>query len=126
MRVTQNPVDAKFREIVDKLRRSLSRFQAALLVGPYGLVDCVADDPDVNVETIAEEYATLLRIAQSASEDSGAGNLVENILVSEKSVMLARRLSPERYLLLLSHAHDQIGRARYELKLAAREINSLK
>jgi predicted regulator of Ras-like GTPase activity (Roadblock/LC7/MglB family) len=76
----------------------------------------------LNLETIAGEYATLLRIAQSASQDSGAGDLVENILRGEKSVMIARRIPPDHYLILLSRAPDQIGRARYELKQVAREI----
>ena len=97
-----------------------------MLVAPHGLVSHVADDPSLNIETIAEEYVTLLRIARSASEDSGAGNLVENILVSENSVMLARSVSPDRYLILLSRAQEQIGRARYELKQAAWEIRHWK
>src|SRR5262245_19734178 len=123
---TQNSAEAKFRNIVDKLRRNLTRIQAVILVGSHGLVDYVADDLSLNVETIAEEYATLLRIAQSAAEDSGAGSLVENVLVSEQSVMIARSVSPDRYLILLSRAQDQIGRARYELRQAAWEIRSWK
>jgi predicted regulator of Ras-like GTPase activity (Roadblock/LC7/MglB family) len=95
-----------------------------MLVGPHGVVCHVLDDAELNLETVAEEYATLLRVARSASEDSGAGNVVENILVSEKSVMIARNVSSHHYLVLLSRAQDQIGRARYELKQAAREIRN--
>jgi predicted regulator of Ras-like GTPase activity (Roadblock/LC7/MglB family) len=119
---TQNQRYVKFRQVVDKLRRSITQIQAVILVGPQGVVDYVLDDPALNLETIAGEYATLLRIARSASEDSGAGNIVENVLVSEKSVMIARNISPDHYLILLSRAQDQIGRARYELKQVAREI----
>ena len=95
-----------------------------MLVGPHGVVEHVADDPTLNLETIAEEYATLLRIAERALEDSGAGGLVEKILVSEQSVVIARSVSPDHYLILLCGAQDQIGRARYELKIAAWEISS--
>lgn len=118
----QNLTQAKFREVLEKLRKSVTGIQAVLLVGPDGVVDYVLDDPALNLETIAGEYATLLRIARSASEDSGAGNLVENIVVSEKSIMIARSISPEHYLILLSRSQDQIGRARYELKQAAWEM----
>jgi predicted regulator of Ras-like GTPase activity (Roadblock/LC7/MglB family) len=93
-----------------------------MLVGPHGVVDHVLDDPALSLETIAGEYATLLRIARSASQDSGAGNLVENVLVSENSVMIARSISEDHYLILLSRSPDQIGRARFELKQAAREL----
>jgi len=96
-----------------------------MLVGPHGLVDLVADDPALNLETIADEYATLLRIARRALEDSEAGGLVENVLVSERSVVIARSVSPDQYLILLSGAQDQIGRARYELKQAAWELSNV-
>ena len=100
----------------------MAHIQAVVLIGPQGVVHYVVDDSALNFETIAGEYATLLRIARSASEDSEAGNLVENILVSEKSVMIARNVSADHYLILLSRAQDQIGRARYEVKQAAWEL----
>jgi predicted regulator of Ras-like GTPase activity (Roadblock/LC7/MglB family) len=96
--------------------------QGILLVGPQGIIDHVLDDPALNFETIGVEYATLLRIARSASQDSGGGNLVENIVVSENSIMIARCVAADHYLLLLARSQDQIGRARFELKQAARAI----
>ena len=121
-RRTQNSIQAKFRRAVVKLRRGVTQIQAVMLVGPHGVVDHVLDDPSLNLETIAGEYATLLRVARSASEDSGAGNLVENVLVSERSVMIARTVPPDHYVILLFRSQEQIGRARYELKKAASEI----
>jgi len=118
----QNSVQAKFREVLAKLRTAVPEVQAVLLVGPDGVVDYLLEDAALNLETIAGEYATLLRIARSASEDSGSGNLLENIVVSEKSIMIARAVSPELYLIMLARSHDQLGRARYELKQAAWEI----
>ncbi len=94
-----------------------------MFVGPEGVIDSFLDDPALNLETIAGEYATLLRVARSAAEDSGAGNLVENVLVSEKSIMIARIVSSEHSLILLARSQDQIGRARYELKQAAWEMS---
>ena len=118
----EDPIKAKFREVLAKLRTSVAEIQALILVGPEGVVDYVLDDTSLNLETIAGEYATLLHIARSASEDSGSGSLVENIVVSEKSIMIARCVAPEHYLILLARSQDQLGRARYELKQAAWEI----
>jgi predicted regulator of Ras-like GTPase activity (Roadblock/LC7/MglB family) len=112
----------KFREIVKKLRNSVGGIQAVILVGSEGVRDCVLEDSTLNIDLIAGEYETLLRIAHRASEDSGAGNLLENIMVSEKSTMIARSIAPQDYVILLFRSHDQIGRARYELKRAASEI----
>jgi predicted regulator of Ras-like GTPase activity (Roadblock/LC7/MglB family) len=118
----EDAIKAKFREVLAKLRDSVTDIQAVILVGPEGVVDYVLDDTSLNLETIAGEYATLLHIARSASEDSGSGNLVENIVVSEKSIMIARSVAAEHYLIMLARSQDQLGRARYELKQAAWEI----
>ena len=118
----QNSIQAKFREVAAKLRTSVPNIQVLIVVGPEGVIDHLLEDTALNLETIAGEYATLLHIARSASEDSGSGGLVENIVVSEKSVMIARTVIPEHYLILLARSQDQIGRARYELKQAVWEL----
>jgi predicted regulator of Ras-like GTPase activity (Roadblock/LC7/MglB family) len=120
----QNSIQTKFRQVFEKLRNTVADIQAVILVGPEGVIDYMLDDMSLNLETIAGEYATLLHIARSASEDSGSGSLVENIVVSEKSIMLARTIAPEHYLILLARSQDQIGRARYELKQAGWEIQA--
>jgi predicted regulator of Ras-like GTPase activity (Roadblock/LC7/MglB family) len=118
----QNSLQPKFREVLAKLRESVRDIQALILVGPEGVIDYTLDDTSLNLETIAGEYATLLHIARSASQDSGSGDLLENIVVSEKSIMIARTVTSEHYLILLARSQDQLGRARYELKRAASEL----
>ena len=108
--------------MLEKLRKNVSGLQALILVGPDGVLEQIVEDTTLDLETIVGEYTTLLRIARSASEDSGSGDLVENIVVSERSIMIARSVAGEQYLILLSRSQDQIGRARYELKQAAWEI----
>ena len=105
-----------------KLQQNIADVQAIVLLGPEGVVDYAQMDPGLNIETTAIEYGTLLRVAGRAAEDSGAGNLIEHILVSERSVMIARTISPEHFLILLCRSQDQIGRARYELRQAAWEL----
>ena len=118
----KSPVQAKFRDVLETLRKKVAGVQAVVMLGHDGVVDHILADPLLNVETIAGEYATLLRITARTSEDAGAGKLIEQIIVSDKSIMIARAVSPEHFLVLLSRTQDQIGRARYELKKAAWEI----
>ena len=94
----------RFREALEYLRKNVGNIQAVIFVGPEGVVDHLVEDPSLDIETIVGEYIPLLHIACSVSEDSGAGNLVENIVVSERSVMLARCISPKDYLILLSRS----------------------
>jgi predicted regulator of Ras-like GTPase activity (Roadblock/LC7/MglB family) len=113
---------SKFRLALEKLSKNVADVQALILIGPEGIVEQIVEDTTLDLETIIDEYTTLLRIARSASEDSGAGDLVENIVVAERSIMIARSIASEHYLILLSRSQDQIGRARYEVKQAAWEI----
>ena len=118
----KTPVAAQFRDVLETIRKKLSDVQAILIVGPDGVVDHVLADSSLKIETIASEYAMLLRIAGRASQGAGAGNLVEQTVISEKSIMIARLVSPQHFVILITKAQDQIGRARFELKNAASEI----
>jgi predicted regulator of Ras-like GTPase activity (Roadblock/LC7/MglB family) len=115
-------IQKEFRDILDKLQKKVSNIQAVILAGPDEVLDSLLVDPALDLDTIASEYATLLRIATRTSDDTGAGNLLEQIIVSDKSVMIARSVSPHEFLILLCRTQDQIGRARYELRHAAWEI----
>ena len=110
---------------LERLSKNVTEVQALILIGPEGVIDRIVEDVNLDLDRIVDEYTTLLRIARSASEDSGAGDLVENIVVSERSIMIARSIGSEQYLILLSRSQDQIGRARYEVKQAAWEISKL-
>ena len=118
----ESPVQTNFRITLERLRDEIDDTQAVLLAGPEGVIDYILVDPTLNIETVAGEYAMLLRIAGRTTEDTGAGNLVEQIVVSERSIMIARSISPQHFLILLCRTQDQVGRARYEMKQAAREI----
>ena len=116
-----NLTQTRLRDVLERLQKNVADIQAIVLLGPDGVVDHICVDTSLNIETIAIEYGTLLRIAGRASEDSGAGDLIEHIVVSDKSNMIARTVWPETFLIVLSRSQE-IGRARYELKQAAREI----
>jgi predicted regulator of Ras-like GTPase activity (Roadblock/LC7/MglB family) len=117
-----NLAQSNVRDVLESLRRNVEQVQAIILLGPNGILDYVRFDSALNVETIAGEFGTLLRIAGRTSQDSGAGNLVEHIVVSDDSSMIARVIFPGHFLILISGSSDGLGRARYELRQAAREI----
>jgi predicted regulator of Ras-like GTPase activity (Roadblock/LC7/MglB family) len=118
----ESPVQTNYRTLLERLRKKIDDTLAVVLAGPDGLVDYLAVDPTLSIETVASEYAMLLRIAHRTSHDAQAGNLLEHIVVSERFIMVARTVAPEHFLILFCRRPDQIGRARYEVKQAAREI----
>ena len=118
------PAQVDLRDVLDRLRHRIPATQAVILVGPDRTIDSILEDTSLDLATLAQEYATLFRIAERTSEDTGAGILTEHILVSQKSVMIARSVSQNHFLIVLFRSKDQVGRARYELKQAAWEIQT--
>ena len=112
----------EFRDVVDELRKKVAGIQAVILGGSDQVLDSALFDSSLDIDTIASEYATLLRIARRASEDAGAGAVIEQILISEKLVMIARSVSAGQFLIIVCRSQVQVGRARYELRRAASEI----
>jgi predicted regulator of Ras-like GTPase activity (Roadblock/LC7/MglB family) len=115
----------KFHPVLDGLRQRLEGSRAVVIVGKDGVLDHVIADQGADVDTLAGEYGTLVQIATRTSRDAGAGNLVEHIVVSDNYTVVARNISPDHFLIVFFQKPDQIGRARYELKTAAREITRL-
>jgi predicted regulator of Ras-like GTPase activity (Roadblock/LC7/MglB family) len=101
-----------------RLRNKVAGAMAIVIVGPNGVIDYSAAAPSLDMDRFAGEYATLLRIARRTSDDAGTGALLEHIVVSEKSVFIARNILPDYFLILVASDREHLGRARYELKKA--------
>ena len=99
------------------MREKLPGLRAFFLLGAGGeLLEHVEEDSRINAEVFAAEYATLLRIAQSASKDTGMGDLQEQILTSATSIVLLSRFSRDRFGVFVCSPDEHLGRLRYELK----------
>ena len=116
-------LQSRFRPALERLQQKIAGTKAIVVVGSDGVVvEQLAVDSAADTEMLAAEFATLLRIARRTSEDTGAGGLIEHILVSDKAITLARHVSADHFLILICEVRDQIGRARYELKQTAWEL----
>jgi predicted regulator of Ras-like GTPase activity (Roadblock/LC7/MglB family) len=99
------------------MREKLPGIRAFFLLDAGGeLLAHVVQGPTIDVEVFAAEYAMLLRIAQSASRDSGMGDLEEQILTSATGIILLHRLPKNRFALFVCSPEEHLGRLRYELK----------
>jgi predicted regulator of Ras-like GTPase activity (Roadblock/LC7/MglB family) len=99
------------------MREKLPGLRAFFLLGAGGeLLAHVAEDVRMDPDAFAAEYATLLRIAQSASNDTGMGELQEQILTSAASIILLHRFPGDRFGVFVCSPDEHLGRIRYELK----------
>jgi len=99
------------------MQEKLPGLRAFFLLGPGGeLLAHVALDPRINPDTFAAEHAMLLRIAQSASSDTGMGELQEQTLTTATSLILLHRFPRDRFGVFVCSPDEHLGRLRYELK----------
>ena len=89
-----------FQEVSESVRKQLKGFQALALVSlDGGVVEQLTADSTLNPDTLSE-FATILRIAQHTSEDTAAGQLTEMSWTADRSLVLARRVAGESFLIL--------------------------
>ena len=120
MHATSVMPETRFGEIFDQIRNSVAGIRAIVVLGADGGVPAhFAAAPDFEVEAFASEYVMLLRIASRTSEDVSSGKLNEHIAISERTLTIARRFDGNSFLIVISDSHDQVGRARYEIRRAA-------
>ncbi len=108
---------ALLRELVEKVPGG----QAGLLMGVDGIaVDAyVAAPPGIDVQQAGAEYAGVLAAARRAAESLEAGAVEELTLTTERSVLLARMVTPEYFVALAIAPGGHRGRGRFHLRLAS-------
>lgn len=110
---------AQYRDLCEGFRKKIDGIRAVVLVSLDGsILDRVGDDGPIRAGDLASEYATLFRIASRTSQDAGTGEVIEHVVVSDRSTVVARKISPELILMVVTDP-DHIGRTRYELKRIA-------
>jgi len=99
------------------MREKLPGIRAFFLLDAGGeLLEHAIHGQALDIEAFAAEYAMLLRIAQSASRDSGMGDLEEQILTTATGIVFLHRLPKSRFALFVCSPDEHLGRLRYELK----------
>jgi predicted regulator of Ras-like GTPase activity (Roadblock/LC7/MglB family) len=106
------------------LREKLPGIRAFFLLGAGGeLLAHASEDRRIiaaGADMFASEYATLLRIAQSALRDTGMGELQEQILTSATSTLVLHCIPKngvtDRVAVFVCSPDEHLGRLRYELK----------
>jgi len=103
--------------VLSALREALPGLRAFFILGTAGeLLDGATAEPAVDLTILASEYATLLRIVERTSKDTGMGDVQEQILISSTSLTVVLHLPNDSFAVFVCAPGEQIGRLRYELK----------
>ena len=110
-------------DIFNSLRKKFPELQAVVLIGAAGTVRFhAAPNLSLDLETFSAEYSTLYRIALRTAQDTAMGDAFEQILISNKSVLLLRRFGTGNLAVFVCGPNPQLGRLRFEIRNLARRL----
>ena len=118
-------MQASIGQLFNSLRDKVPELKAAILIGASGGFDVHSSaDFSIDAETFAAEYAALFRIARRTAQDTALGDAVEQILISDKAILVARRFRTDDVVVFVCGADQHLGRLRYEIRRLAEQSPS--
>jgi predicted regulator of Ras-like GTPase activity (Roadblock/LC7/MglB family) len=110
----------------ESLKRVMAGAEDALGVAMVGMDGIVVDeqkrDGDLDLQSLGAEYCGLMKTVEKTSSTLSLGMARELSIVSEKGMVIVRRINPDYFLLLVMHPEGNFGKGRFLLR---REIASL-
>jgi predicted regulator of Ras-like GTPase activity (Roadblock/LC7/MglB family) len=114
-----------FREDLEAICGRVDGAFAASLMGFDGIaIETAQVKPPAGIEllNVIVEYSGILSQVRQAAESLQMGKASEVSIRTEKLVAVARPLTPDYFVLLALAPDGNIGRARYELRIAAPKL----
>ncbi|HET9131747.1 MAG TPA: roadblock/LC7 domain-containing protein [Terriglobia bacterium] len=111
-------------QLFNSLRDRIPELKAAIIISAAsGVVAHSSPNFSVDAESFAAEYAALFRIARRTAEDTSMGDALEQILISEKAILIARRVGSDDVAVFVCGANEHLGRLRYEIRRLSEQFN---
>lgn len=116
-------MDSTVEQLFNSLRTKIPDLKASLLIAADGAFSVHAMPGFVfDAEVFAAEHGMLFRIARRTAEDTAMGNAQEQILISEKAIVIARRTGAEDIVIFVCGPDEHLGRLRYEARRVAENL----
>jgi predicted regulator of Ras-like GTPase activity (Roadblock/LC7/MglB family) len=117
-------LQASVGQLFNSLRDKIPELRAAILITAAGRVEVhSSSDFSFDADSFAAEYATLFRIARRTAEDTSMGNALEQILISDKAILVARRVGSDDVAVFVCGADQHLGRLRYEIRRLSEQFH---
>jgi len=114
-----------FREDLEGICGGVEAALAATLMGFDGIAIDTAEmkpPPGIELQSLLVEYSGILSQVRQAAESLRIGTASEVSIRTDKLVAVARPLTPDYFVLLALSPDGNVGRARYELRIAGAKL----
>ena len=110
-----------FKEALESIIANTDGAVGALIMGTDGIAVEKVMRPEANeanLDVAATEFTSLVRNAQRTGKDTGLGGVRELAVVLDSATIIMRLFSREYFVVLALKPDGNIGRGRYELRIA--------
>ena len=117
-------MQASVGQLFNSLREKIPELRATILISAAGRVAVHSSSNfGIDAESFAAEYAALFRIARRTAEDTSMGDALEQILISDKAILVARRVGSDDVAVFVCGSDQHLGRLRYEIRRLSEQFN---
>ncbi len=95
----------------------------ALVVGVDGIpVEEFSVTGEVDLQSMTVEYATLLKEIERGSQAAQLGSTKEVTVISDKALIMLRRLNDEYFMVLIIRPDGNFGKGRFLLRMSVPKL----
>jgi predicted regulator of Ras-like GTPase activity (Roadblock/LC7/MglB family) len=117
-------LQASVGQLFNSLRDKVTELRAVILISAVGGVEVhSSSDFHIDAESFAAEHAALFRIARRTAQDTSLGDALEQILICDKAILVARRFGSDDVAVFVCGPDQHLGRLRYEIRRLAEQFN---
>ncbi|MBI3805863.1 MAG: roadblock/LC7 domain-containing protein [Nitrospirae bacterium] len=112
-----------FKDNLQKLSEKIDDLIGIAISGMDGIVvEEVRIDPSFDLGPLAAEYGALWRSVDKAGQSVELGSSQEMTIMTEKAILLVKKINPDYFLLLVVGSEKNFGKGRFLLKMEAASL----
>lgn len=109
-----------FKESLKKLSEKIDDLMGVAIAASDGIiVEEYRADPALDLTSIVAEFGALWRTVDKTSQSVELGSSQEITIVTERAVVLVKKINPEYFLLLAVASEKNFGKGRFLLRMEA-------
>jgi len=106
-----------FKSLLSRVPETAGGVMGIALVSLDGIaIEKIQEDPSINLDTVIAEFTDRMKRSMSASGEMGIGALHEQVIFSEKSVVILCAVHDEYFVLCAAKPDGWHGRVRHAIR----------
>jgi predicted regulator of Ras-like GTPase activity (Roadblock/LC7/MglB family) len=112
-----------FADILKEVVNGTEGAIGALVIGVDGIsVDEYSTGSEIDLQSMSVEYSALLKEIEKGSRAAHLGSTKEVTIISEKAMIMLRRLNDEYFLVLVIRPDGNFGKGRFLLRMSVPKL----